>query len=232
LGSLLFTPRKIAGETDEENAIGVTEWPFAASIALVWAGALVMHAAFGMKPSGPAAAAFLNTQLGAAGGLVAAAAISGLFAGRGPSPPPLLGAAAGLSAVSTGCGLMAAQSALIVGIVGGAAARFVSAARTGRASGSPAWLIFAYLGLPAALGMVLTGVFASSNMGALTWNGSLIAGLLSGASDLLVDQIVAAAALSAAACVGTALLVLVFRSVTNRIDSKRAAASGPSSELP
>lgn len=181
---------------------------------LFLAGSLFVHANVEMQPNGQAAVAWLNTMLAAATGLLGWAGTAWFVYRRNAPAAYAAGLVAGVAGIAAGAGLVAPQSALIIGAIAGGAGALLFEAFTHKPKVHPAVCLFAVLGLPGLVGMLLTGLFAISVSGVHHWDGRPVAGLIeTGEFELLVNQALAAASAVVLSLVGTALLLAVLTRV-------------------
>jgi Amt family ammonium transporter len=206
LGILPLLPRRSAEPVPApEPQVGVV----CAGGLLIWVGALFINGASALSASPAAVAAILCAHLAACAGAVGWAGSGWLRTGRAGSEELVLGAVAGLAAIAAGSGFVAPQSALIIGLVSGIVCRALSTACASR-SESLVLRTFAIQGVGGALGLLFTGIFASSNFAGINDTGRAIDGLLSTDATMLLTQARAALAVAVIAPVGS---LVVFASV-------------------
>ena len=172
---------------------------------LLWAGALFLSGGSALSAGPSAVAAVLCTHLAVCAGALAWAGAGWLRDGRATFGDLAAGAASGSAAIASCSGLVALQSALVIGLVSGIVCRAAcTALATGRERGL--MTVFAIQGAGGCLGLVLTGVFASSNFAGADHSGRPIEGLLSGNPAQLRLQALAALSAAALAVAGSALV--------------------------
>ena len=164
---------------------------------LVWLGALLTACGLTFTVDGRLAAAILNTQLAAVAGTAAWWGTSAFMGDlrRGIEQAPW-GALAGLVAIAGGSSMLVPNSAVVVGLAAGAVACMALRRAFTRASFRAAWTIFSVQGLPAIIGLLLTGVFASGSVAGLDSWGRPIQGVIAGNTAQLVTQLIAVGAVS------------------------------------
>lgn len=183
-------------------------WGNVGMLALCVGGPLVQAATL-LRIDGVAASAFLNCVIACAAGIVAFAVTEKVIHKQN-SPGTLgTGALCGFAAISSGSGVMIAESALIVGTVGGILGGiFASSASWLR--GLHASRVVVWHGATAAVGMLLTGTFATTSVGGFHWDGRSITGLIEGNSDQLLRQLGAVGFAATWGFVGTGLCWFVL----------------------
>ena len=197
----------------------------------VWCGACALHASGGIlvDSAGQASVAFFNTILAAIAGLLAWKGTSH-FVWKTASPfDPCAGALAGVVAVAAGSGYVAPQSALAVGVAAGVTGSVVLGLLRGPIERRPALLVFVIQGVPAILGILLAGVFATSGVAPVRHDGTQVEGLIGGNAGQLAVQGIAVAAASAWAF-GATLLIALLMNLVARLQGN--AGSSIDSESP
>ena len=124
----------------------------------------------------------------------------------------LFGPIAGMIAISSGSASMSPSSAAFVGVFGAVAARVALMARREQ-SINMLWLIFAIHGVSAFVGLVMTGILASTDVARDDTAGKPIVGLLGGSLELLRVQLLTATISAILACVGGIVLLRVAQVV-------------------
>ena len=124
----------------------------------------------------------------------------------------LFGPIAGMIAISSGSASISPACAAIVGVLGAVAARVTLMARREQ-SINMLWLIFAIHGVSAFVGLVMTGVLASTDVAGNDTAGKPIVGLLGGSLEPLRVQLLTATISAILACVGGIVLLRVAQIV-------------------
>jgi Amt family ammonium transporter len=137
----------------------------------------------------------------------------------------LFGGLAGLATIAASGGDVAPQSAMVIGLVGGLVCRAVFQALREHPQ-SDLLSIFAMHGVGGILGMLLLGVFASSNLAGTDAAGRPVDGLMAGNIELLRLQGMAALAVAVEAALGSAAVYCLLAFVPGR----RTAAAVPPGE--
>lgn len=225
LACLLLADRRSSGD-GERPAVETPEDGQNAAQAylgtgLLWAGALVLFAALIGRADGRAVTAFVNSHLAACVGLLGGIVVEKVVLGRTTRLGPAQGAVAALAGISAGSAAIATQSALTVGVCAAAAGVFVL--RLAPRSPRDVWAVFALQGLPAATGLILVGVFATSSAAGFDVDGTEIRGLVEGNAAQIGIQGMAAGAAAAWSFLGTALILGVIRGAERLVSAPAPA---------
>lgn len=124
----------------------------------------------------------------------------------------LFGPIAGMIAVSSGSASISPGFAAIVGVFGAVAARVALMARREQ-SINMLWLLFAIHGVSAFVGLVMTGILASTEIAGNDTAGKPIVGLLGGSLEPLRVQLLTATISAILACFGGIVLLRVAQVV-------------------
>ncbi len=143
---------------------------------LLWFGWFGFNAGSALAANGLAAQALLDTQLAAAGGLIAWAGIERLRSGAATSLGAVSGAVAGLVAITPACGFVEGGPALLLGLVAGGSA-FYAVQLKHRLSYDDALDVVGVHYVGGAVGTLFIGLLASSSVNdAVTSEGLLLGG--------------------------------------------------------
>jgi Amt family ammonium transporter len=182
---------------------------------LLWFGWFGFNAGSAVAAGGLASLALVTTQLAAAAGAFAWAAIEWRKHGKPTSLGVASGIVAGLVVITPAAGFVGPMSAVIMGLAAGGIC-FGAVMLKGRLGYDDALDAFGVHGVGGAAGALLTGVFAQQ-----VWNEAGKDGLLFGGTAVFLEQIIAVAAAGAYAVVMTfAILKLVNRLVGLRVDDE------------
>ena len=134
------------------------------------------------------------------------------FVGQGIRPIGwATGLVSGLFAISAGAGLFMPQSAFIAGIVGGSVGALVFERPQFNSHDERVLRMFGVQTLVATVGLLMSGVFSVSTLGARHHDGRLISGWIeSGNAALMLEQAIAIAAAASLSVVATALILTVI----------------------
>ena len=189
---------------------------------ILWVGWYGFNAGSAIAADGVAANAFLTTTLAAAVAAGAWAVLERLDRGKASVLGFCSGALAGLVTITPACGFVDATGGMVCGVLGGAVS-FLACTRL------KAWLryddaldVFGVHGVGGTLGMVLTGLFATSAANPnLETN---LKGLLHG--GLVLEQLKGIAVTLALSAAGTALCALIVKVAVGLRSSVEAETEG------
>jgi Amt family ammonium transporter len=143
-------------------SVGNTFPPAYVGVLMLWAGSLVLHPAMTFDPDGLAATALVNTHLSASAGLVAWM-VADWFVGRKVNAnASCSGVVAGIAASAAPSSLILPHSAVIIGIIAGILGSLTSRVLQPATIRNGVLVAFAVQGIGGAVGVLLTGVFASA----------------------------------------------------------------------
>jgi Amt family ammonium transporter len=184
---------------------------------LLWVGWFGFNAGSALNASGLAAAAFVATHFGAAGGVFGWLAIEWIRDGKPSMLGAITGAVAGLVGVTPGAGFVTPMAAMVIGFTAGAVCYFSVAVLKHRLGYDDSLDAFGVHGVGGTVGAILTGVFATKavNDG---FNGGPM-GLLEGNAGQFVNNILGALLTWVLAAVATYLILrIVDATVGLRVD--------------
>ena len=190
---------------------------------LFWAGSLLANSSQTFAPHAGSVSAFVVTQLAAAAGVIGWCGCEWLSKGRADKSGACAGAIAGLCAAAAGSGYVAPQSAMIIGLFAGAVC-FAISRKCKSFDSNPMTALFTLQGCGGALGVLLTGIFATASVSGHNRKGSEVRGLLSGNFDQLLIQCTALAAVAIWALFGTYLTAKLMQLVLRRLEKPQATA--------
>lgn len=198
---------------------------------LLWAGLLLLNGGSAVGAGPTAINAMLNAHVAACAGAIGWAGAEWLRRGSATIGDLVAGLAAGLVTISAGSGLVAPQTALLIGMAGGIVCRAACHALARRHAG-PIMTVFGIQGVGGFLGMLLAGVFASSNYAGADHSRRLIEGLLTGNFLQLRLQAIASGTAALLAVLGTLLIFGIVRLIAGPqwIDSPSPAPRSPAEE--
>jgi Amt family ammonium transporter len=188
---------------------------------MLWFGWFGFNAGSSLGANGTAVQAFLTTNTASAIAMATWLVLESLRGGKPSAMGAAIGAVVGLVAITPAAGFVTVGASLCIGLVA-ATVSFALVHLTKRTRIDDTLDVFACHGVGGMVGMLLTGVFASSAV-----NPAGADGLLRGGSDLFLHHLVALFAVAAAVLVvSTALLALVDRILPLRV-SAEAEREGP-----
>ena len=203
-------PREATGRPvgDREQIDGPHNIPFVLlGAALLWFGWFGFNAGSSLAADGLAATAFVTTMLSSAAAIVTCV-MADIMRGRKPSVTgAAIAAVVGLAAITPAAGFVTPMAAIAIGAIASVLSYFAMH-----------WLkrtrlddtldVFACHGLGGIVGVLSTGVFATTQV-----NESGADGLLYGNPGLLTSQFIAVAATAALAAAGTAGILYALKAV-------------------
>jgi Amt family ammonium transporter len=188
-----------------------------------WVGTAIVYSVCTMHADGRAVIAFMNTHLAACAGVVTGP-IGLLLVGRPiDKSVPCQAVFCALVAIAPACAFVLPETAIIIGgsaALVGCVAVEVLGARQRRA----ALLPFILYGVPGSIGCLLTGVFATTNVAGLRWDGRSIEGAIEGNLNQIAWQLVG---LGAAAAWGFTGTLLIFRGIRLILGSQTNEGAQP-----
>jgi ammonium transporter, Amt family len=154
---------------------------------ILWFGWFGFNAGSALAANGVAAQALVNTQLGAATGMLGWLAIEKIKTGHATTLGACSGAVAGLVAITPGAGFVGDASSLIIGAIAGVVC-YVALSIKAKMNWDDSLDVIAVHLIGGLIGTLLLGFFADS-----TVNGEFDGLFYGGGGELLKDQFVAAA---------------------------------------
>jgi ammonium transporter, Amt family len=156
---------------------------------ILWFGWFGFNAGSALAANGVAAQALVNTQLGAATGMLGWLAIEKVKTGHATTLGACSGAVAGLVAITPGAGFVGGASPLIIGAIAGVAC-YLALSIKAKMNWDDSLDVIAVHLVGGLIGTLLVGLFADTAV-----NGEFDGLLYGGGAELLKDQFVAAAAI-------------------------------------
>lgn len=203
LASVLYVGRRTIVENKPHNVPLI-----ALGTGLLWFGWYGFNAGSELRVDSVTATAFLNTDVAASFAAVAWLLIEWAY-GRQPKFVGLLtGAVAGLATITPAAGYVSPVTAVIIGLAAGFVCYYAVALKN-RLGWDDALDVWGVHGVGGFLGIVLLGVFASTQ-----WNPAGANGLLSGGVAFFGKQVTAAVLCSAYAFVFTYVMLWLINLIT------------------
>lgn len=179
----------------------------------LWIGWFGFNSGSALSASSLATTAFINTQLGAAAGLLAWVGVEYLHRGKVTVLGGMSGTLAGLVGITPACGFVNSISSIVIGIVAGMVC-YIFTTFKGKFHYDDSLDVIGIHGTGGIVGSILTGVFASALV-----NPDGADGLIYGAYELFKAQIISTVACLIFAFVGTYIVLLI----TDKISKLRVS---------
>ena len=174
----------------------------------LWVGWFGFNAGSALSANALATTAFINTQLGAASGLLAWLGVEYLHRGKPTVLGGMSGTLAGLVGITPACGFVTPTSAIVIGIITGMICYILTTFK-GIFKYDDSLDVIGIHGTGGIVGSVLTGVFAT-----VLINPDGTNGLLYGSFKLFNAQIVSTIASIAFSFFGTILILYIIKKIT------------------
>jgi len=179
----------------------------------LWVGWFGFNAGSALSAGTLATTAFINTQLGAAAGLLAWVGVEYLHRGKITVLGGMSGTLAGLVGITPACGFVSPSSSIVIGIITGMICYILTTFK-GLFKYDDSLDVIGIHGTGGIVGSILTGIFAT-----LLINPDGANGLLFGGCQLFTAQIIATVAAITFAFIGT--IIVLF--VTDKISGLRVS---------
>lgn len=216
LGAALILGRRHADEKDlqcPQNSIHL-----GLGTILFWGGMLLYNSSKTFDAGGISVNAFVTTHLAACTGLIGWSGMEWLRRGKTSLEGVCAGAITGLITLASGNSYVAPQSAMVMGVVGAVSAYGVFTFLNRRFSDNEFLKIFALYAIPGVVGVLLTGIFATTSVGGFDSKGNEITGLLGGNTELLTWQIWAICSATLLSLIGTAIILFAIQKGTKFLE--------------
>lgn len=195
--ALVFGKRKDYGTADYSPH----NVPFIAlGTGLLWFGWFGFNGGSAIGSNELATAAFVNTHLAAATAMLTWMVLDWILKGKPNTTGACVGAVVGLVCITPASGFVTSQSALIIGIVGAAAANIVAYFR-GKSKLDDSLDVFACHGVGGTVGILMTGLLASKAVNSAGADGGM---------SLLMTQLKGVAMTAVFCFVGTVIILKVI----------------------
>ena len=172
--------------------------------ALLWFGWFGFNAGSALAANGLAAQALVNTFAASAVALLAWTFYDARTDGKATVMGGCIGAVAGLVAVTPAAGFVTVESALIIGLLAGILCNVVARMVKGRFGVDDSLDVFACHGFGGLLGILCTGLFATTAV-----NAAGADGMLNGGQALFAAQLTGAVAVAAYSMIATFIIIKV-----------------------
>ncbi|MFJ1590799.1 ammonium transporter [Kitasatospora albolonga] len=156
---VLRTPRDFARSEERPNNIPLV----VIGVGLLWFGWFGFNSGSALTDQGTAAAAFINTQLGAAGAMVTWPLVEKWRTGRVTTMGVVSSAVAGMVAITPACGEIDTLGAVITGLVVGAVCAFAITLKF-RFNVDDTLDVVGVHGVGGLIGLIMVGLFATARI--------------------------------------------------------------------
>jgi len=198
----VFRPRRFG----EGERVAPHNVPFVAlGAGLLWFGWFGFNAGSALAANAVATNALVTTMLGGSFGMLAWMTVNWLVDGKPSATGAVTGAVAGLATITPAAGFVAPWASMVIGIAAGLVC-FAATKFRARRGWDDALDVWGCHGVGGTLGVVATGIFASSAV-----NGK--AGLLEGGTALFGAQVLAAVFVALYSFLVTFLILRVMRAL-------------------
>ncbi len=181
---------------------------------LLWVGWFGFNAGSALGANDRAGMAMLATQFATAAAAMSWMLIEWVSRGKPSALGTISGAVAGLVAITPASGFVAPSGALVIGIISGVLCYWSVTSLKARFKYDDSLDVFGIHGVAGLAGAILTGVFATKDVGG-------VSGLIEGNSDQLMAQIIGSVVtLAYAGIVSYVILKVVQMTMTLRVDEE------------
>lgn len=194
----------------DESGLSVDEKSTAGGVLLMWTGLSLHVSAYAFHADGRAVIALVNMLIGTACGILVWSFCNSFLWKKPFTENTAAGTLAGLSAIAPAAGFMAPQSALMLGCSAVVISNIIFRAMARRDPQNLSRQLFSSLGVGSLMGLLGTGVFATSGVAGLRWDGREILGVIQGNPHQLAAQAIAIASAAAWAILVTWLLIRIL----------------------
>jgi ammonia channel protein AmtB len=177
---------------------------------LMWFGMSLHVSAYTFQADGRAMIALVNMLVGTGCGLLIWSFCNSFLWNRPFSEHSAAGILAGLATIAPGAGYMFPQSAMILCCSSAALSNILYYATSRRNPHDPQRFLFFTLGISSMTGLMGAGMFATTGVGGLRWDGREILGAIQGNTNQLTSQGLAIAATVVWSTLVTWLLFTLF----------------------
>ncbi len=194
-------------------------------VGLLWFGWFGFNSGSAVSSGSLAVAAFVNTQLGAAGAMLAWMLLDQITRKEMTALGAGTGAVAGLVGITPACGFVSPMGAILVGIITSCVC-YLSATLRARGKVDDSLDAFAVHGVGGFTGAILTGVFSVGALKTAGINPLALPGLLEGGVSTFVNQFIGTAAVAAYTFVMSYIICLGLKAVMGLRASDEAEERG------
>lgn len=205
IAAIVFGQRKDFGKNNKPYNIGM----IALGTALLWFGWFGFNAGSALSSGALAAQAFSTTFFAAATAFLAWTLVDTIKDGKPTLMGGCIGIVAGLVAITPAAGFVTAGSAIIIGLLAGVICNVAARAVKGKFKIDDSLDVFACHGVGGTLGVVMTGLLATTEV-----NSGGANGLLNGGDTLFVANITGAVAVAIFSMVATYIILKVVGVIT------------------
>lgn len=200
VAAILFGRRRVFGQPGKPYNIGL----IVLGTALLWFGWFGFNGGSALSSGGLASQAFVNTFFAAATALLAWTLVDTMKDGKPTAMGGCIGVVAGLVAITPAAGFVTTPSALVIGVVAGVVCNLAARMVKGTFKIDDTLDVFACHGVGGTIGVIMTGLLASTAV-----NPAGADGLLNGGSELFTANLTGAVAVAIFSMVGTFVIIKV-----------------------
>lgn len=177
-----------------------------------WIGTAFVNSSLTMHADGRAVVAFMNSHLAACAGMIAGPLAISLIKGRLDKSAGCIGAFSGLIAIAPGCAMILPQTAIITGAAAATLCSVTVELFQVRIKERTNILVFVLQGVGGSVGCFLVGIFATTNVAGLRWDGRMIEGAVEGNLNQFGLQVLGIGAAGLWGFIGTLVLLIAISS--------------------
>ena len=205
IAAILFGRRRDFGQAAKPYDVGMV----VLGTALLWFGWFGFNAGSALTSGGLASQAFVNTFLSAAVAMLAWTSVDALKDGKPTTMGGCIGVVAGLVAVTPAAGYVTTSTAMLIGLLAGIACNVVARLVKVKFKLDDTLDVFACHGIGGAIGVTMTGLFATTAVNPAGANG-----LLFGETKLFVGNLIGLVAVAAYSMICTFIIIKLVSVVT------------------
>ena len=198
VAAILFGKRRDFGQPAKPYNVGM----IVLGTSLLWFGWFGFNAGSALSSGGLATQAFVNTFLAAALAMLAWTLVDTLKDGKPTTMGGCIGVVAGLVAITPAAGYVTASSALLIGLTAGVVCNLAARIVKGTFKLDDTLDVFACHGVGGTIGVIMTGLLATTSVNAAGANG-----LLNGDSKLFTATLFGVAAVAIYSMVCTFVII-------------------------
>ncbi len=217
VAAILIGKRSDFGKSNKPYDVGM----ILLGTSLLWFGWFGFNAGSALSSGGLAVNAFVTTFVSAAAAMIMWILVDTIKDGKPTLMGGCIGVVAGLVAVTPAAGFVTPGSAIVIGLLAGILCNLVARAVKGTFKIDDSLDVFACHGVGGLLGIIMTGLLASTDVNAGGANG-----LLNGGDSLLTANITGAIAVAVYSMVVTFIIIKVVNAISPLRASSKDEASG------
>lgn len=217
VAAILIGKRSDFGKNNKPYDVGM----ILLGTSLLWFGWFGFNAGSALSSGGLAVNAFVTTFVSAAAAMIMWILVDTIKDGKPTLMGGCIGVVAGLVAVTPAAGFVTPGSAIVIGLLAGILCNLVARAVKGTFKIDDSLDVFACHGVGGLLGIIMTGLLASTDVNAGGANG-----LLNGGDSLLTANITGAIAVAVYSMVVTFIIIKVVNAISPLRVSSQDETSG------